>query len=46
MLFGSNLTFPMISMIIKNKRELFSHGNIEGGKIPLDIIEHIMKSIE
>jgi glycerate-2-kinase len=32
--------------IIKNKRELLSHGNIEGRRIALDIIEYALKTID
>lgn len=35
----------MLSTIIKNKDVLLSHGNIEGRKIALDIIEHGIKAI-
>ncbi|MCK4636621.1 MAG: glycerate kinase [Methanomicrobia archaeon] len=32
--------------IIKNKKQLISHGNIEGRKVALDIIEHGLKAID
>ena len=32
--------------IIKNKKQLVSHGNIEGRKVALDIIEHMLKAID
>jgi len=32
--------------IIKNKKQLVSHGNIEGRKVALDIIEHVLKAID
>ena len=32
--------------IIKNKKQLVSHGNIEGRKVALDIIEYSLKAID
>jgi len=36
----------MLSMIIKNKGELLSHGNKKGREIVLDIIENAIKAVD